>query len=451
MTLAGRASFRDPAGTVVDQNGVLTRIVSPAFVPMFRAAERVGLIDDLQRDELLVSHVELEQAPAGTLHLAPERVPFISYPYEWTPGQLRDAALLTLEIARRVFERGMALRDASAFNVQFLRGRPILIDTLSIGPRAPDSPWLAYGQFCRHFLAPLALAGLCAPELMRITECFSDGLPVQIASDTLGLRGRFRPGVALHLHLHALAERHAMRGARVARNRMTDRRHAQLIEGLRSTVESLTVRDVRTPWLQYEGGAHYNEADRRLKDNFVADAIDRVRPMALWDLGGNRGDLALAHAPVGGSAVVLDSDLGCVDACYRAAYRDRKPVVALWRDLLAPTAASGWAGEERASLTERGPADLVIALALVHHLCLTGQVPVERVSRWFRSLGRWAVVEVPDRNDPMVADLFRRAPEQGARYGRAEFRAALTADFEIVSELSLVELPRTLFLLRART
>jgi hypothetical protein len=283
-----------------------------------------------------------------------------------------------------------------------------------------------------------------------MTESFPDGLPVQLVSDTLGFRGRFSAGLLVHLHLHALADRRAMRGAHQSNGRLSDRRHVQLLDGLRSTIGALPTGDIRTPWLPYGGGAHYDEVDRGLKEGFLAAAVERVRPVTLWDLGGNRGDVALAHVPVVQSAVVVDSDLGCVDACYRAAHRSRKPVVALWRDLLSPTAASGWAGEERASLSDRGPADLVLALALVHHLCLTGQVPMERVSHWIRSLGRWAVVEVPDRTDPLVMELAKRNPAQAARYDRDMFRAALAADFDIVSELSLTGLPRTLFLLRTR-
>lgn len=450
-SLAERASFRDPAGRMVERDGQLRRLIAPDFVPTFRAVERSGLYDALQSAELLVSHAEVSSAQGEALTLRPERVPLISYPYEWTPVQLADAALLTLDVADQALRRGQMLRDASAFNVQFLRGRPILIDSLSFAPRAPGSPWLAYGQFCRHFLAPLTLATLVEPEMLRLAELQSDGIPTPVASDVLGRRGWWRAGVAVHLHLHAVAERRATRTT-VSRNvTVSDRRLAQLIDGLRSTISALPLKPRRTRWMSYAGGSHYDEVARASKEAFVASAVDRVRPDSLWDLGANQGELAHRHVPKGGYSLALDADLGCVESCYASAHRDRRSVVALWRDLLAPTPSTGWSGEERASLIERGPADLVLALALVHHLCIAGQVPLARVASWLSRIARFAVVEVPDRDDPMVKQLSQRAPVQATRFGRDEFRVAIAPHFEILEELHLTGLPRSLFLLRRRS
>lgn len=451
QSLAERASFRDPAGRMVERDGVLTRVIAPDFVPTFRAVQRSGLLDALHSAELLVAHREVPAAEGEELSLCPERVPFISYPYEWTPSQLADAALLTLDVADQALRRGQMLRDASAFNVQFLRGRPILIDSLSFAPRLPDAPWLAYGQFCRHFLAPLVLATLAEPELVRMAEAYSDGIPIPVASETLGRRGWWRAGVAVHLHLHAVAERRAARQTVSRHVTVSDRRFGQLIDGLRSTITALPRRPRRTPWMSYAGGSHYHEAARVAKTAFVASAVDLVRPTSLWDLGSNEGELALRHVPPGGYSLAIDADLGCVETCYANAYRDRRSVVALWRDLLAPTPSTGWAGEERASIVERGRADLVLALALVHHLSISGQVPLARVASWLSRIARFAVVEVPDRDDPMVQQLAQRAPVQAGRFGRDEFRVAIAPHFEIVNELALDGLPRSLFLLRRRS
>ena len=204
-------------------------------------------------------------------------------------------------------------------------------------------------------------------------------------------------------------------------------------------------------WTDYAGGAHYDEASRREKENFVVAALSQIRPASLWDLGANRGDFAIRHASVGEYAVALEADLGCAEACYAAARSARAPVATIWGDLLAPSPASGWANEERASLLERGPADMALALAIVHHLSITGGVPLERVASWLSQIARHAVVEVPSRDDPMVARLSERRHHNGAAFGPAEFRRAAQAHFEVLKETTLSGLPRTLFLLRRKS
>lgn len=425
------------------------RTVSGEFVARFEAVEQSGLIAELHAAEALVAHERVFDRLTGALRLYPERVPFISYPFEWTPRQLRDAALLTLDVAMRALRRGQVLRDATAFNVQFHRGRPILIDSLSFEPYTPGAPWMAYGQFCRHFLGPLALAALVDPELLRLTEVHSDGIPMPLASATLGRRGIFRSGVLVHLHLHAMADRHAVRAGEARTPRVSRRQFEQTLDGLQSTIESLPMPRRATPWIDYAGGAHYDESSRREKDAFVQLSMERVRPTSLWDLGANVGDMAMRHVPRDGHAVALDIDLGCVEAIYERAYRDRVAVTAIWRDLRTPTPATGWAAEEHAGLHERGPADMVLALALVHHLCVSGRVPPDRVVAWLASLARHLVVEVPDHDDAMVARLSA-APVDPSRFSRAEFRAAFTAHFEVLEERALTGLPRSLFLLRRR-
>lgn len=447
-SLAERTSFRDPAGRVTDEQGVLARTLDPAFLPTFEAVAATGLLHELQQEGMLIDHRE-ERDASGRLRLLPERVPFISYPYEWTPAQLRAAALLTLDIADRALRHGVVLRDASAFNIQWHRGRPVLIDTLSFAPRIPGQPWLAYGQFCRHFLAPLVLAGLSQPELLRLAALYPDGIPLPVASRSLGWRGRLRPGVLVHLHLHAAA---AGRPQQVppTSQAIPDRRLHQILDGLRSTIEALPRTARPTTWLAYEGGMHYPEAARAAKASFVEAAVRQVRPTSLWDLGANTGALARQFAPPNGYALAADSDLGCVEQCYRDSSRTGSPVVSLWMDLLAPAPASGWAGEERASLLDRGPADLVLALALVHHLTITGRVPPDRVIQWLARCARHVVMEVPEPEDPMVQRLLSASHSERPYAGIAGFREAMTRWFDLVEETPLPGIPRTLFLLRRR-
>ena len=205
------ASFRDPSGFVFRRNGVLYRQVNRRFAGEWDAFLKSGLYDRLAADGILLRHDEapLDMAFVPTdAHavIKPRAVEFISYPYEWSFGQLKDAALLTLRAQALAAERGFTLRDASAYNVQFVDGRPILIDSLSFEPAEPGRPWDAYRQFCQHFLAPLALMAHRDPRLGLLLREYLDGIPLDLAARLLPLKTRLSVGLGSHIHLHARAQ-----------------------------------------------------------------------------------------------------------------------------------------------------------------------------------------------------------------------------------------------------
>src|SRR6201999_4400037 len=110
-------------------------------------------------------------------------------------------------IQRRAVARGMSLKDASGFNVQFRGAAPVFIDTLSFEPYAEGTPWVAYRQFCQHFLAPLALMARVDPRLNGLLREHLDGVPLDLAARLLPGSTRLRLGLLLHVHLHARAKR----------------------------------------------------------------------------------------------------------------------------------------------------------------------------------------------------------------------------------------------------
>ena len=189
MTQRVAGSFRDPAGFVFTRDGVLYRQVNESFRSNFEALSTSGLYDALTERGLLIRHEEVDEAPAdpsvAAVVIRPERVPFISYPYEWCPGQLRAGAIATLEAQKVALEHGMTLRDASAYNIQFVGGRPVLIDTLSFEPAVEGRPWVAYRQFCQHFLAPLALTSQVDVRLNQLSRVHIDGIPLDLAAALL--------------------------------------------------------------------------------------------------------------------------------------------------------------------------------------------------------------------------------------------------------------------------
>ena len=208
---AHNASFRDPSGFLFSREGVLYRQVNQVYAADFTRLMDSGLYDKLIKAGLLIPHVESDLKPAqpelAFKVIRPERVPFISYPYEWSFGQLKDAALATLSIQKRALKLGMSLKDASAYNIQFYNGKPVLIDTLSFETYQEGEPWVAYRQFCQHFLAPLALMAYRDVRLSQLLRVYIDGIPLDLASELLPGRTRWNLGLATHIHLHASAQK----------------------------------------------------------------------------------------------------------------------------------------------------------------------------------------------------------------------------------------------------
>lgn len=432
---ADPGSFRDPAGFVFHRAGALYRQVNQSYASTFERLEKAGFLRALQDDGLLVAHNRLGIEAASTADafavLQPELIPFVSYPYEWCFGQLKDAALLTLELQRRALDAGFILRDASAYNVQFRGGRAIFIDTLSFSAYSTGQPWYAYGQFCEHFLAPLALIARCDARLGSLQRSLPDGIPLNLASRLLGLRSWVRPALLLHIHLHAAARQRYARNTAVQRDRsMSLGALRRLIDHLRVTVESLKWKSETSDWSDYESEHGYTPEAAGAKQEALGEMLQRIQPRTVWDLGANTGVYSAVAAKAGARVVAIDSDHAAVDRHYRRT-RQSDLILPLVIDLRNPSPSMGWAHAERQSLAERGPADVALALALLHHLVLGGGVPLPAVANWLASLCRAAVVEFVPPDDPQVGRLLAGRTERTHEYSEAEFRRAFDVHFTL--------------------
>ncbi len=432
------ASFRDPGGFVFrDAEGTLLRQIHASAEPDFEHLLRSGLYEKLAAEGLLIEHEEepLERAAneAAVRVIRPRELPFIAYPYEWSFEMLREAALLTLRIQRLALARDMSLKDATAFNVQFEGTRPRFIDTLSLERYEPGTPWRAYGQFCRHFLAPLALMAYRGLEFGRLTALHLDGLPLETVSRLLPWRTRLRGGLLMHLHSHAwFIDRHqdthaaanAEANSRAPRSgRFTKDSLLLLLDSLQRTVLGLRRRGRRTEWSEYYADNSYSAESFHRKQALVRVLLGDA-PGRVWDLGGNTGVFSRLAARTAEHVVSFDIDPACVDHNFQDCRREApENVLPLVMDFTNPTPALGWAGAERASLAERGPCDTALALALVHHLAIAGAVPLPRLAEWFALLCRRLVIAVgPYWSLPRVPPRrlrSRRRPPFHARTPRA--------------------------------
>jgi hypothetical protein len=450
-------SFRDPAGFVFERDGVLYRQVDRSFGERFDRFRSSGLLDELVAAGLLVRHEEadpsLAAAPGAHAVLRPERIPFVSYPDEWCFGQLKDAALTTLAAQRLALSRGFTLRDASAYNVQFLRGRSVLIDVLSFEPVRPGEPWVAYRQFCRHFLAPLALMATRDVRLGSLLAAHLDGIPLDLAVGLLPRRARLRPGLLLHLTAHARSERgRPDREARRGRSSFSGRAFEGLVESLESAVRRLEWDPQATTWSEYYDAGHsYSPAGLQRKEELVRKLVEESAPATVWDLGANTGRFSRIAADTGAFTVSFDADPAVVEMAYRELGRDPEHgPLPLVMDLADPSPRRGWAHRERMSLADRGPADLVMALALVHHLAIGNNVPLASLAEWLSELGRWALVEFVPKSDPQVREMLTIREDVFPGYTEDGFTDAVAEPFEIVRREPIEDSGRTLYLLRRR-
>jgi len=457
------ASFRDPSGYVFRRDGVLYRAIQPSAATDWAAFEERGLAAALIGEGLLVSHapvaLELAPLPGAAVVIRPRELPLISYPYEWAFSQLREAALLTLEAQRRALAVGMWLRDASAYNVQFDRGRPILIDSLSFEVADLSAPWPAYRQFCKHFLAPLALMAHRDLRCGLMLRDFIDGLPLDLAAGLLPGRTRLG-GLLPHLHLHANADRRAQHaqisGAAAeptapGRARpMSATRHMALLDSLRRTVEGLHL-EPGSHWLSYTRQTSYTEAAAASKHQIVERMLAAAGGTVVWDLGANVGTYSDLAAGSGRQVIAFDQDPSVVELHWRNLSADaRASVLPLVMDLTNPSPALGWAHQERRSLLQRGPADVALALALVHHLVIGNNVPLPRVADLMAQVGHRMVIEFVPREDPMVQQLLASRRDIFTDYAIEAFRAAFGERFVTLDEAPVTDSLRTVFLMERR-
>ena len=448
-------SFRDPSGFMFMHDGKLYRQVNQHYREEYDLLMSSGLYDQLNKSRTLVAHKEADLTLAPQPEIAykviqPELIDFISYPYEWCFNQLKDAAILTLAIARRALEFGMSLKDASAYNIQFHQGRPIFIDTLSFEKYEEGAPWVAYRQFCQHFLAPLALMAKTDIRLAQLMRLHIDGIPLDLASKLLPGSTRMNFGFATHIHTHAKSQqRYADKEvsqeavkARVSRPAM----HG-LLDSLLSTVKSLNVKTIQTEWADYYKDNNYTPASFEAKRELVRSFIEKVQPKRMWDLGGNTGEFSRAAIDLQIPTVCFDIDPGAVQQNYDLVKQNKvKNILPLRMDLTNPSPDLGWHNAERESMQARGPADLVMALALIHHLAISNNVPLTDVADYFADLGEYLIIEFVPKSDSQVKRLLASRLDIFPDYTLEGFKQAFSDRYTLLDEQPVEGSERTLFL-----
>ncbi len=448
-------SFRDPDGFVFVRDGTLYRQVNRTYELNYHKLIGSGLYEELTRRQLLIPHTEAATDPAEPVTafkvLKPEPVSFVSYPYEWSFAQLKDAALLTLRIQAIALNYGMSLKDSSAYNIQFYQGRPILIDSLSFETREEGEPWVAYRQFCQHFLAPLALAALTGVHLSRLLQTCLDGIPLDHASRLLPFRSRFRLSLLTHIHLHARTQKHFEGKTVSTRRRVSQRGLVGIIDHLRSAVRSLEWRPGKTVWSSYYQETNYSQQALEHKEKIVAGFLDRASPSGVWDLGANTGLFSRIASKKGIPTVAFDSDPVAVQANYLNCRKEgERNLLPLLMDLTNPSPSVGWLHQERLSFLQRGPIDTALALALVHHLAITNNVPVAGIAHFFSLFCNCLIIEFVPKHDSQVQRMLAMRKDVFEDYSQKTFEEEFERQFSILEAVPVRDSQRTLYFMRKK-
>jgi hypothetical protein len=454
--LVDPASFRDPSGFVFYHEGVVYRQVNRYYRDNLDLLMSSGLYRHLVESGLMLPHADAELRLARTADvykiLRPEPVPFISYPYEWCFSQLQDAALATLAIQKRALEHGMCLKDAAAYNIQFVKGRPVLIDTLSFEIYRRGQPWVAYRQFCQHFLAPLALMSFTDVRLNQLARVYVDGIPLDLASRLLPRRALWRFSLLTHIVLHAQSQRRFAGSTTKARERhMSKGSLLGLVDNLESAVRRLVRRRQDSVWGDYYKQTTYSPAALEHKKRLVQTHLERIKPGRVLDLGANTGVFSRLAASSGAFTVAFDADSWAVEQNYLKVRADREEnLLPLVVDLVNPSPDLGWGNRERRSALGRSTADAVMALALVHHMAIAENLPLPMIADLLADLAPWLIIEFVPKSDPQTQRLLASREDIFSDYTADKFESAFGARFVIESSERLIDSERTLYLMRRR-
>lgn len=456
------SSFRDPAGFVFQTDDArILRQINHAGANDYEHLLSSGLYDELCKAELILPHQEVSESPSEDPNaykvIEPQQLPNISYPYEWCFGQLKDAALVTLEIQQRALARNMILKDCSAFNIQFVDGRPVFIDTLSFAPYEQGKPWDAYRQFCQHFLAPLALIAYTDYRLNSLWRNFIDGIPVDLAATLLPLRSRLKPGIMLHLHLHARSLRRYQQqptnSAPIKQHTVSKNSLLGLADSLASTINSINWQPASSTWGEYYQSHSYSSVGFTAKKDVVRQFLNTATPQTLWDMGANTGLFSQEAVAAGVKEVIAwDIDPLCVQMHYEKLRANaEKHILPLVIDLANPSPALGWRHRERLSFMERNPVEAVMALALVHHLAIGNNLSFAEIAEFFADMSsKWLIIEFVPKDDEMVDKLLETRQDIFVDYDQQHFEKAFNLFFAIQEQQTLPETGRILYLMRRR-
>ena len=384
-----------------------------------------------------------------------EPIPFITYPYEWTFSMLKDAALLHLKLIEKSLENGWTMKDATPYNIQWIGSKPIFIDIPSFQPWKVGDPWVGYRQFCSMFLTPLLLKAHLGIDHLPQLRSYLDGIPPTEAIKYFSGIKSLKKGVLSHIVFPAKVEKSIEKKERddaPAAKRSSGKQSLAMVLGLVQSltrlVQKLSIKNEHTDWSQYDKTHSYNEIDFELKKDFISKHASSTHRNYIWDIGCNTGTFSRIFSENCKNVISIDGDHNAVEQLYLVEKQDpTSNILPLVMNIGNISPNQGWAGKERLAFDHRIKPDLVLCLALIHHIRLSANIPNYLFLKWLRSLDAEIIIEFVNRNDEMVEKLLTNKKEQYEDYNLDQFIQDTGEYFTIKDRTSLKEGKRELFYL----
>lgn len=443
------ASFRDPSGFIYEKNGVIYRFVSTFYKLHYDYLQSSGLADDLIKQNKLIPFTELNENHTGRKDwyktLQPQPIPFISFAWEWSFEQLKDAALATLSICKTSLKKGMILKDASHTNIQFAEGKPKLIDTLSFEIYKEGESWIAYRQFCECFLNPLLIAANTSLEVHKLLLSYPDGVPAGITSELLPFKSKLNPSIYLHVHLHSKLSKKENTADDLKKKKLSVKNIEQILQSLYDSIHALSLPLKKSTWNNYYDEIILSADYLMEKKKLVSGFIEEMSYNSVIDFGANEGEFSFL-CKEDAFVVSTDFDSSCINSLF-ITVKDKKlkNVLPLVIDLTYPSPPMGWMNNERSAFIDRKKFDVGLALALIHHLVIGKNISLDQLAVFFADLCNQLLIEFVPKDDPKVKEMLSWREDVFEGYTEKLFEAAFEKRYLLVKKIPVPGSLRVLY------
>ncbi len=451
------SSFRDPSGYIFEEEGIVRRCILPIYFKQYNELKDKGFYTKLFKSGLLIPHKEVSE-DLNKIIIEPDQIPFITYPYEWSFNQYKEAALLTLKLQKFCLDHNFSLKDASAFNVAFHKGKAIFIDTLSFDFYEENKPWRAYKQFISHFFGPLVLSSYHGAAILKLISNFMDGLPLGMISSMLPIKTRFSPTLYSNIHLLAKFEdkHNEEYHPKSRKTSLSKKAQLNIIKILYDYIKGLSLKQ-HSEWGNYYDKINYSDKAFRAKLNTIQNFTNLSNAKTLIDIGGNNGFFVRKLNSNFKLVLVCDIDNNAVDDNYEKTKNNKEShILPFVLDVSNPSAGIGFNNKERLSFLKRVKAfapDVTLALALIHHMTLSHNITFDMSAKFFAIFSKYLIIEFPKRTDSWVERLLSakgQFREHFDFYALDNFEMAFTNFFEVLEKQNLPDSHRVLYFLKRK-
>ena len=445
------SSFKDRDAQVYFEDNVLYRRIYNSYKADYDVLITSGLYRKLTELGLLVEHIEIENFSDEIYKIIKPEEVFITYPWEWSFSQLKSAAIATLEIQKTALEYGMSLKDANCYNIQFNGNKPLLIDTTSFEVYKDGEPWVAYKQFCENFLAPLALMAYTDISLNKLLISNINGIPLDLASKLLPLKTKFNFGLLFHIHMHSkMQNKYNDTNKKQTNLKISKNSQLALLDSLINCINNIKLPGYKTEWEDYYNFTNYSDESFEEKKDIILDYKNIISPKVIWDFGANTGVFSRLFADTADKILALDIDPLAVEKNYKITLKNNESnIIPMVFDLANPSPAVGWNNQERVNLLSRAKnVDLVLALALIHHLRITYNIPFSKMAEYFSQIAPYLIIEFIEKDDSQIQKMLLNREDVFDDYNEENFESAFSKKYTIIKKNKITNTKRVLYLLR---